>query len=61
MDSYRSNSKDRSKIMAMIVNTNIASLNAQRNLLKSSYSLNTSMTRLSSGLRITSAKDDKLL
>ncbi len=44
--------------MAVIVNTNIASLNAQRNLMKSQGSLNTALQRLSSGLRINSAKDD---
>ena len=40
------------------INTNISSLNAQRNLTKSSNDLQTSMTRLSSGLRVNSAKDD---
>ena len=44
--------------MAQIINTNIASLNAQRNLNKSQDSLNTSLQRLSSGLRINSARDD---
>ena len=44
--------------MAVVVNTNIASLNAQRNLNNSQNSLNTSLQRLSSGLRINSAKDD---
>jgi len=44
--------------MAMIINTNIGSLNAQRNLNGSQSSLATSMQRLSSGLRINSAKDD---
>ena len=44
--------------MASIINTNIASLNAQRSLAASQTSLNTSMQRLSSGLRINSAKDD---
>jgi len=44
--------------MASIINTNIASLNAQRNLAMSQTSLTTSMQRLSSGLRINSAKDD---
>ncbi|SFE21501.1 flagellin [Paracidovorax konjaci] len=44
--------------MASTINTNIASLNAQRNLSLSQSSLTTSMSRLSSGLRITSAKDD---
>ncbi len=44
--------------MALYINTNVASLNAQRNLGKSQGSLSTSMQRLSSGLRINSAKDD---
>jgi flagellin len=44
--------------MAQIINTNIASLNAQRNLNESQSSLNTSLERLSTGLRINSAKDD---
>ncbi|MES2070375.1 MAG: flagellin [Pseudomonadota bacterium] len=44
--------------MASVINTNIASLNAQRNLTTSQASLNTSIQRLSSGLRINSAKDD---
>ncbi|MFZ6672512.1 flagellin [Undibacterium sp. Xuan67W] len=44
--------------MASFINTNIASLNAQRNLTTSQASLNTSLQRLSSGLRINSAKDD---
>jgi flagellin len=44
--------------MAIVVNSNIASLNAQRNLNASQNNLNTSMRRLSSGLRINSAKDD---
>jgi flagellin len=42
----------------MTINTNIASLNAQRNLSMSQESLATSMQRLSSGLRVNSAKDD---
>jgi flagellin len=41
-----------------VINTNISSLNAQRNLGTSSKSLQTSLQRLSSGLRINSAKDD---
>jgi flagellin len=41
-----------------IINTNMSSLNAQRNMSKSSNDLQTSMTRLSSGLRVNSAKDD---
>ena len=44
--------------MALSVNTNISSLNAQRNLTKSGEGLATSMQRLSSGMRINSAKDD---
>ncbi|KRD14702.1 MULTISPECIES: flagellin N-terminal helical domain-containing protein [Acidovorax] len=44
--------------MASTINTNIASLTAQRNLGMSQTSLNTSIQRLSSGLRINSAKDD---
>ena len=44
--------------MAQTINTNISSLNAQRNLNVSQSSLATSMQRLSSGLRVNSAKDD---
>ena len=44
--------------MASTINTNIQSLTAQRNLASSQLSLSTSMQRLSSGLRINSAKDD---
>ncbi|HEY0285631.1 MAG TPA: flagellin domain-containing protein [Pseudomonas sp.] len=44
--------------MALTVNTNIASLSVQKNLNRSSDALSTSMMRLSSGLRINSAKDD---
>lgn len=44
--------------MASTINTNVASLTAQRNLGASQTSLNTSIQRLSSGLRINSAKDD---
>jgi flagellin len=44
--------------MPQIINTNIASLNAQRNLNKSQSANQTSLQRLSSGLRINSAKDD---
>jgi flagellin len=44
--------------MAITINTNVASLNAQRNLGTSQSDLNNSMQRLSSGLRINSAKDD---
>lgn len=44
--------------MAQVINTNILSLTAQRNLNESQNSLQTSIERLSSGLRINSAKDD---
>jgi len=44
--------------MPQVVNTNISSLTAQNNLNKSQKSLQTSLQRLSSGLRINSAKDD---
>ncbi|PWF42662.1 flagellin N-terminal helical domain-containing protein [Massilia glaciei] len=44
--------------MASFINTNTASLNAQRNLTTSAAGLATSLQRLSSGLRINSAKDD---
>ena len=44
--------------MASTINTNMQSLNAQRNLAASQAGLNTSMQRLSSGLRVNSAKDD---
>ena len=44
--------------MAQVINTNVMSLNAQRNLNTSSSSLATSIQRLSSGMRINSAKDD---
>ena len=44
--------------MPMTINTNIVSLNAQRNLSTSQSSLATSMQRLSSGLSVNSAKDD---
>jgi flagellin len=44
--------------MTLSINTNVASLDAQRNLSNSQSSLATSMQRLSSGLRINSAKDD---
>jgi flagellin len=45
-------------VMAMYVNTNISSLNAQRQLTNSGSTLDTAFERLSSGLRINSAKDD---
>ncbi|MBD9438867.1 flagellin domain-containing protein [Pseudomonas sp. PDM04] len=44
--------------MALTVNTNVTSLNVQKNLNRASDALSTSMTRLSSGLKINSAKDD---
>jgi flagellin len=44
--------------MAQTINTNLVSLNAQRNLTTSQSALATSMQRLSSGLRVNSAKDD---
>ncbi|WP_312124995.1 flagellin domain-containing protein [Pseudomonas sp.] len=44
--------------MAMTVNTNVASLSVQKNLNRASDSLSNSMQRLSSGLKINSAKDD---
>src|SRR5690606_14422204 len=44
--------------MALSVNTNIASLTTQKNLNRAADNLSTSMQRLSSGLRINSAKDD---
>ena len=44
--------------MALYVNTNTSSINAQRNLAKSTNSLSSSYTKLASGLRINSAKDD---
>lgn len=44
--------------MGMVINTNTMAINAQRNLSKTSTSLSTSMARLSSGERITAAKDD---
>ena len=44
--------------MAAVINTNIASLNTQRNLTSSQASLATSLQRLSSGMRVNSAKDD---
>jgi len=44
--------------MPMVINTNVMSLNAQRNLTTSQSQLSTALQRLSSGLRINSAKDD---
>lgn len=45
-------------IMSLFVNTNISSLNAQRQMFSSTSGLNTAFERLSSGFRINSAKDD---
>jgi len=44
--------------MSLTINTNILSLNAQRNLTNNSAALGTAIQRLSSGLRINSARDD---
>ncbi len=44
--------------MAQTINTNLMSLNAQRNLATNQASLSTTMQRLSSGLRVNSARDD---
>lgn len=44
--------------MAIVINTNLASLNAQRNLNSTTSAVQTALQRLSSGLRINSAKDD---
>src|SRR5260221_9898194 len=44
--------------MPMTINTSLMSMNAQRNLSMSQSSLSTAMQRLSSGLRVNSAKDD---
>ena len=44
--------------MSLYINTNVSSLNAQRNMMNTTKSLDTSYTRLASGMRINSAKDD---
>ena len=44
--------------MSQVINTNLASLNAQRNLTGTQMQLQTAIQRLSSGLRVNSAKDD---
>lgn len=44
--------------MAMTINTNVMSMNAQRNTIQNSASMATTLQRLSSGLRVNSAKDD---
>jgi flagellin len=49
---------DKEIIMGLIVNTNVASLVAQRNLLQNSNKVNSSLEKLSSGLRINRAADD---
>ncbi len=49
---------ERSRIMPQVINTNVMSLNAQRNLNTSGSGLATALQRLSSGMRINSAKDD---
>jgi len=54
----QSNQRPWRLIMALTVNTNIPSLNTQRNINNTSNALNTSMQRLSTGSRINSAKDD---
>jgi len=48
----------RGLVMSLVINTNIASLNAQRSLAKSGAELSTAMERLSSGKKINSAADD---
>jgi len=48
----------RSLIMSMSINTNVSSMNAQRNTMTNAASMTTTLQRLSSGLRINSAKDD---
>jgi flagellin len=44
--------------MGLVINTNVASINAQRNMMRTQDELGTSLSRLSSGMRITAAKDD---
>ena len=44
--------------MSLAINTNLTSLNAQRNASSSQASLSTAVQRLSSGLRVNSARDD---
>jgi flagellin len=44
--------------MGLVINTNVSAINAQKNLTRSQSSLGTSLARLSSGMRIVSAKDD---
>jgi flagellin len=45
-------------IMALVINTNLGSLNGQRNLNGSASALSTAMNRLSSGVRVNNARDD---
>jgi flagellin len=54
---FETNSSRRN-IMPLVINTNVGSLNAQRNLVKSGMEMSTAMERLSSGLRINRAADD---
>jgi len=54
----RSTQSNEEFVMALTVNTNTTSLGVQKNLNRASDALSTSMTRLSSGLKINSAKDD---
>jgi flagellin len=54
----RNTSREKGVLMALSINTNIASLMAQRNVNNNQSALQTSLARLSSGLRINSAKDD---
>src|SRR5207245_6982860 len=54
----RTGSKPRWIQMALTINSNVASLNAQRHLAETTSLLNKSIERLSSGLRINSASDD---
>jgi len=44
--------------MALVINTNLGSINGQRNLNTSGSALSTAMNRLSSGVRVNNAKDD---
>ena len=44
--------------MALVINTNLGSINGQRNLNASGAALSTAMNRLSSGVRVNNAKDD---
>jgi len=44
--------------MGLVINTNVASINAQRNMMRTQDDLSSSLSKLSSGMRITAAKDD---